>query len=130
MNKVSRWTAQLSLAVAFCFGAHSSLSQGIVTGSIDGSVQDPSSAVIQGATVTAVQVGTNSNFKSGTGTAGTFQLPGLPVGKYVVAAEAPGFVALRIENVQVQAGTATPLGALDRKSTRLNSSHLGISYAV
>src|SRR5262245_65028841 len=27
-------------------------------------------------------------------------------------------------------GSAMPLSALDRKSTRLNSSHLGISYAV
>ncbi len=115
MSKIIRWIAQASLVAAFSFGAHSSFSQGIVTGSIDGSVQDPSSAVVQGATITAVQVGTNSSFKTGTGASGTFQLPGLPVGKYVVTAEAPGFVALRVENVLVQSGTATPLGALTLK---------------
>jgi hypothetical protein len=115
MNRVSRWIVVLSLAAAFCFGTQSSFSQGIVTGSINGSVQDPSSAVIQGATITAVQVGTNSNFKTGTGAGGAFQLPGLPVGKYVVTAEAPGFVAMRVENVIVQSGTATPVGALTLK---------------
>src|SRR6202453_3210580 len=35
-------------------------SQGIVTGSISGTVQDPSSAVIVGASITATQEGTNA----------------------------------------------------------------------
>jgi hypothetical protein len=115
MLRIHRWLAHASLTLTVCLATNLSFCQGIVTGSIDGSVQDPSSAVIQGATVTAVQAGTNSNFKSATSTSGSFQLPGLPVGRYVVTAEAPGFVTMKIENVIVQAGTATPLGVLTLK---------------
>src|ERR1700758_5388805 len=84
--------------------------QGIVTGSITGTVQDPSGAVVQGASVTALQAGTNSVAKTTTNSAGTFQLPGLPVGNYNVSVEAAGFSGFKIEKVLVQAGTATSIG--------------------
>ncbi|MFZ1013847.1 MAG: carboxypeptidase regulatory-like domain-containing protein, partial [Terracidiphilus sp.] len=122
MYRICRWIAQASFVFALCLATRPGLSQGIVTGSIDGTVQDPSAAVIPGATVTAVESGTNSNFRSQTNGTGGFHLPGLPVGKYVVTVEASGFVALHIENVTVQTGTATPLGPLTLK--------LGASEAV
>ena len=87
------------LAIALFVGADRVMSQGIVTGSLGGTVQDPTSAVIQGATVTATQVGTNTVSKTTTGPTGAFQLPGLPVGTYKVSVEAPGFVAVNVENV-------------------------------
>jgi hypothetical protein len=86
-----------------------------VTGSIVGSVQDPSSAVVQGATITAVQIATNSSFKTKTSAAGTFQLPGLPIGPYTVTVDAPGFVGMKVDNVLVQTGTATSLGMMTLK---------------
>ena len=99
----------LFAGVTICSG------QGIVTGSISGTVQDPSGAIVAGATVTATQLTTNSAFRTTTGSGGTFQLPGLPVGIYSVSIEAAGFTALKIDNVQVQVGTTAPLGLLSLK---------------
>src|SRR5262245_64344571 len=51
----------------------------------------------------------------------------------VVRAEADGHAldqVVRIDPRVEAAGERARLAALDRKSTRLNSSHLGISYAV
>src|ERR1700728_566053 len=102
MHRVFGRLSQLSVGLVFSCAAHIGLSQGIVTGSLNGSVQDPSSAVIPNAAITAVQDGTNSAFKTTSSDTGSFLLPGLPIGKYVVTAVAPGFVALRTENVLVQ----------------------------
>lgn len=96
--------------------------QGIVTGSIEGTVQDPSNAVVQGASVTAVQNGTNSVFTTTTSSTGTFQLPGLPVGTYTIRIENPGFVPLREQNVIVRSGTPTTIGVVSLK--------LGASEAI
>ena len=115
MHRVFGRLSQLSVGLVFSCAVHIGLSQGIVTGSLNGSVQDPSSAVIPNAAITAVQDGTNSAFKTTSSDTGSFLLPGLPIGKYVVTAVAPGFVALRTENVLVQSGTATPLGVLTLK---------------
>jgi outer membrane receptor protein involved in Fe transport len=84
--------------------------QGITTGSITGTVQDPQQAVISGAKVTAVQIGTNSNFTATTNSAGIFVLRGLPVGNYDLAIEAPQFNKLKVGNVAVNSGIATDLG--------------------
>lgn len=96
-------------------GTAHSFGQGIVTGTISGIVQDPSSAVLQGATVIAIENATNSSFRAVTGANGTFQLPGLPVGTYTVSVEASGFTPLKIENVTVTTGTNSPLGVLTMK---------------
>src|ERR1700678_89359 len=75
------------------------ISQGIVTGSISGSVQDPSSAVIVGASITAIQEGTNATFKTESNSAGSFQIPGMPIGVYTVAIQASGFISIHIRAV-------------------------------
>ncbi|HKD61353.1 MAG TPA: carboxypeptidase regulatory-like domain-containing protein [Terracidiphilus sp.] len=99
----------LFLALAVSLPVNRIAAQGIVTGSITGTVQDPTGAVVPGATVTATQIGTNSAAKTTTNSAGTFQLPGLPIGAYNVNVEAAGFNAVTMEKVPVQTGTATPL---------------------
>ncbi len=71
------------IASVFLLGSLPALAQGIVTGSISGTVEDPSSAVIVGATVTAIQQGTNASFKTVSNSAGSFQIPGLPTGAYI-----------------------------------------------
>lgn len=111
----------LVLLVAI-FSAADLLGQGIVTGSIEGTVQDPTSAMVPGASITAIQNGTNSVFKTLSGSAGAFRLPGLPVGTYNVSIESAGFVSVREENVIVQSGTATTLGVVTLR--------LGTSEAV
>ena len=110
--RINRLTLPSLLLLTLIFGISRAWSQGIVTGSITGAVQDPSGALIQGATVTAMQVGTNSSASVKTEAAGTFQLPGLPIGRYSLRIEAQGFVTEKLENVLVQAGTAAAVGTL------------------
>lgn len=102
------------VAIAAATGT-SAFAQGIVTGTIGGSVQDASSAVVQDATITATQNGTNTAAHATTSPEGTFSLPGLPIGSYTVMVEGRGFVPLTITNVLVQAGKTTPLGTLTLK---------------
>jgi hypothetical protein len=52
------------IALVFLVYGVQSFAQGIVTGSLSGTVEDPSSAVIVGASVTATQQGTNISFKT------------------------------------------------------------------
>jgi hypothetical protein len=85
-------------------------SQGIVTGSISGTVQDPSSAVIVGASSTATQEGTNATFKTVSNSSGSFQIPGMPIGVYDVTIQAPGFISIHMRAVSVTSGAQTPLG--------------------
>jgi hypothetical protein len=70
---------------------------------------------VQGATVTATEKSTNAPFRTTTNSAGALQIPGLPVGIYTVTVEAAGFTPLRMDNVLVQAGTATTLGQMALK---------------
>lgn len=87
-----------------------SLGQGITTGSISGTVQDPQQAVVAGATVTAVQTGTNAKFSTESNSTGGFNLRGLPVGTYEVTIEAPKFTKRKVDNVAVSSGQQTSLG--------------------
>jgi outer membrane receptor protein involved in Fe transport len=104
--------ALVAIVIAYSGLCHG---QGIVTGSIIGTVLDPSSAIVQGATVTATEISTNSPFRTTTGSAGTFQIPGLPVGMYTVTVDASGFTPLKMDNVLVKTGTATTLGQMTLK---------------
>lgn len=60
-------------------------------GSIIGVVTDSSQAVVANATVTAIQNGTNFTRTTKTTQTGNFTLPLMPVGSYIVTAEAQGF---------------------------------------
>src|SRR2546425_9369560 len=62
------------------------------TGSISGSVQDPSGSAVPGATVTVTNTDRNAVLRTVTTDAlGNYAAPLLPIGKYAVAVEAKGF---------------------------------------
>lgn len=62
-----------------------------VTGSIVGTVTDPSGAAISGATVTAKDVNRGTVLTTTTDESGAFRIERVPIGKYQVSAEAKGF---------------------------------------
>jgi hypothetical protein len=59
-------------------------------GSIQGTVSDPSGAVIPGASITVTNQGTNIAVQARTNSVGFYQVPGLFTGTYVVTASARG----------------------------------------
>ena len=88
------------------------LGQGIVTGSISGTVLDPQGAVVAGATVRATQVETNRVFNTASTSRGVVELPSLPAGTYTISVEAKGFSSYNAQNVTVAVGKDTGLGAM------------------
>ncbi len=74
-------------------------------GSIVGSVMDPSSAVMPGVNVTATNVATNVVSTTVTNETGYFEFPVLPAGRYVLAAELPGFEQAKTAEFSLNSGT-------------------------
>ena len=105
-----RATAFVLLLLSLCL-ATAAFGQGIVTGSISGTVQDPQGAIVPNATVRGVQVGTNTTVTAQTDATGYFQLKSLPVGTYMVTIEASGFSKLQLSNVGVEAGKNNSVGS-------------------
>src|SRR5579872_4165170 len=93
--------------VAFCssllLAAVSAFAQVGGTGSIQGTVSDPSGAVITGASVTAANEATGVETTRRTTDAGFFVLPLLPAGDYTVTVKANGFQTLTQPHVTVDA---------------------------
>ena len=79
--------------------------QATASGAIAGSITDSSSAAIVGATVTATNIETNAQRVAKTGAAGEYRFDLLPVGHYSVHAEAPGFAAGEIKDIDLLVGT-------------------------
>jgi hypothetical protein len=73
------------------------------TGSVEGTVSDPSGAVIPAATVEATSVTTGVKTTRQTTAVGYYVISGLPAGEYTLKAAANGFQALVQEHVVVDA---------------------------
>jgi hypothetical protein len=80
-----------------------------ITGRIDGRVTDSSGAVLPGATITIVNVGTGLTTTQVTDDNGTFTATNLPVGAYTVSAELEGF--RRAQRTGLQLGADGRLSA-------------------
>src|SRR5450756_1772669 len=93
--------------VAHCFAlllvASSAFGQSGGTGSIQGTVTDPSGAVVAGAAVTASNLATGVRTERKTTGAGFFVLSLLPAGEYTVTVSATGFQNLTHTRVTVDA---------------------------
>src|ERR1700674_2722908 len=70
-------------------------------GTITGSVTDPSSAAVAGATVEARNLDNGSVLAASTTSAGAFTISSVPVGKYSVTVSAIGFKTFVQNGVQV-----------------------------
>ncbi len=81
------------------------------TGSITGIVQDPTGAVVAGASVTATNQATGAITKVDSNGSGNYTLSNLPVGDYKVTFEKQGFKNLQFDNVNVSVALVLPLDA-------------------
>src|SRR5262249_25156915 len=88
----------LMLLLAF---AGLAFAQGIITGSIAGSVSDQTGAVISGANVAAKNQETNQIFTTTTNEAGVFVITNVPPGHYSLTVEATSFATMRVAGIEV-----------------------------
>jgi len=96
------------LAVAVLFFPLSTYAQ-TFRGAINGTVTDPSGAVVPGAAVEAVQAGTGVSLKTVSSSGGEFVFRDLPVGSYEITVTASGFKVEKIASVPVSAGSTYTL---------------------
>lgn len=75
------------------------------TGSLSGSINDPSGAVVSGATVTAVNSATGAERSAESSGTGTFDFQALQPGRYTVTVEAKGFRKAVVREVVVSVGS-------------------------
>lgn len=95
-------TLTFLLFVVVCFGKSSA--QVTSAGSIAGQVVDSSGALVTDATVVAVQTQTNAQWKTVTGSSGTYIFPNLPVGTYTLTAQKEGFSTRQVNSITLNAG--------------------------
>jgi hypothetical protein len=72
------------------------------TGTLQGTVVDPSGGAVSGATITVVNTATNEKRGLTTDAAGRYVLPFVLPGVYTVTAEAKGFTTQTVENVRIE----------------------------
>jgi hypothetical protein len=132
--------------VALCFAllvaTGSALAQVGGTGSIEGTVTDPSGAAVAGAAVTATNIATGAETARKTTDAGVFVLPLLPAGEYTVTVKVSGFqthtqahviveaLATVSVNPKLQIGTASQSITVDDQPTILKTDDVALGSSV
>jgi hypothetical protein len=91
----------LLAAMLLLLSAPSVFAQGI-TGTITGTVTDPTGAIVPNAKVTITQVDTNAVRTIMSSGSGTYSVPQLPPGKYSVKVDAKGFKGFKQTNIVLQ----------------------------
>ena len=81
-------------------------SQTAGTGSIQGTVADPTGAVVQNATVTVTGAGTGVRHKTTSGTNGLYSFPNIPIGSYTLDVTAPGFEHYSQAKIVLEVGSS------------------------
>ncbi len=103
------------VAMGFLSLAPVAYGQGITTGTITGTVVDPSGAAIPNSHVIATSNSQGTQRETTSGSAGEFSLYSVPIGQYTLSISAPGFATASVSGLQVNAGATSGL-----KSIRLS----------
>ena len=83
-----------------------------ITGSIVGSVKDPSGLPVAGAEVKLVQPATGVARQTRSSDRGDFSFPSLPPGEYSLTIKAPGFKSVEQTSLKLSASETLPAGDL------------------
>src|SRR5580765_1323270 len=106
--RVRPWTALFSILIVL---GCSTPSFAQVSGSISGTVKDPSGAVVPGVSVTAVNTVLGTMFSTTTDGQGLYSFPKLPVARYDLTLQIDGFRPLKRTGIQVDADGALQINA-------------------
>ncbi len=99
-------------------------------GAINGTVVDPSGAVVAGAEVRAINNGTGVTLSTASTSEGQFSFQDLPLGSYKITVTAPGFQPVNVDNVSVTAGSVYTLPVrltLGQQTTAIEVSAASVS---
>src|SRR5437660_1162033 len=106
-SRVTGAMKSISLAALLpCLLALTAFGQG-TTGSLSGTVTDPSGAVVAGATVTAVNTATGAERSAVSSSTGTFDFQALQPGTYTISVDAKGFKKAVSRDIVVSVASAT-----------------------
>jgi Carboxypeptidase regulatory-like domain/TonB dependent receptor/TonB-dependent Receptor Plug Domain len=103
-------STSLLTGIAFVMQPITAAAQGIITGSISGTVVDPSGAVIAGAQVTIIDEAKGNSTTTKSQTDGNFSFRAVAIGNYKVTIAANGFQQTVIAGLAVTSGNDTSLG--------------------
>lgn len=140
-SRVNIHARQAWLAILVLVTALSASSQ-TITASLEGTVHDPSGAVVAGAQVQISQIATNVTTRLTTDGTGRFLAPSLPPGPYSVTVEASGFKkaersgitldvaqAVRVD-VRMELGSTTETVEVAAQPTLLESSSAAVGQVI
>src|SRR5437764_14871418 len=102
---------QLRFVVGVFLCAVTAIAQESGGATINGTVTDPSGALISSAKITATQTATGAQRTTQTSSAGLYSLSALPAGSYAVTVEATGFKQAKFAAVPVSVGAVVTLDA-------------------
>jgi hypothetical protein len=91
----------LRLALVAVFAFATGVAGQVLTGTLSGTVMDPTDAVIPGARVTVTDLATGRTYATTTDSSGNFAVTNLPNGFFSVLVEAEGFAKFQSPRVQV-----------------------------
>ena len=126
-----RALSQMAMFALFLFLAMPARSQE-VTAAVNGTVTDPSGAAVANAKVTVKDLDRGTAWPTTTNDGGFYILPRLPIGRYEVRVENPGFQASVQSPVQLQLNQSAKIDfqLTGRKCERNSRSHVGGSGAA
>jgi Carboxypeptidase regulatory-like domain/TonB dependent receptor len=99
------------LIICFCLASLDVYGQAVSVSNIEGTVTDPTGAVLPNATVTAINKGTGAERTATSDNNGYYRIAGLAPGIYTIKIESKSFTAQVTEGVTLNVGTTTTLNA-------------------
>src|ERR1700691_3912999 len=100
----SGFRCSLLILLVIAMGSSLRAQNAVSTGTLSGTVRDPSGANVPRATVSILSQSTGIKQTSTTNESGIYTFPALPVGSYDVTIAAPGFKATLLNGVNVGVG--------------------------
>lgn len=88
-------------ALLMCLALHHSIAQ-VITATLTGIVRDASGAIVAGANIRAVNVGTNLDRSTVSDSAGNYSIPALSPGEYRIESEHEGFKKAMLSGIVLQ----------------------------
>jgi hypothetical protein len=113
MRQIAIWRRTVLTAIVcaiILLGGNAARGQGIITGSISGTVVDSTGAVIPAASITVTDLAKGTSFNTKAQSDGNFAFQALPIGTYSLTITSSGFATTRIPAVGVETGVDRSVG--------------------